>query len=319
MSRPEPDTPFGPDRASTGSNVRHSGLVGVKTGDEDVSSEEDPPEPDTDEYYGHLRDYVRMVARGEKNALMLDAPPGIGKTFQIMDTLDEELDSDEYVKHSGYCTPVELYHLLHEAREGKVVFLDDIEGLLQNDSALGLLKQATWSEGEFRTVEWKSTSSKIEVEEQFIFEGKIIMCFNETPDGAIFNSLRDRCLPYHIDFTYEERIDLIHEIAKVPYEGTEYEEREQVAGWIERHTCPETTDVNLRTLFHCLDMYRYNPEKWQGMAIELFDMDEEEHLIRELHYKHETVEDAAEEYMEETGNSRTTFFRRKQDMEGLPM
>lgn len=274
-------------------------------------------EPDIDHYYENLRKYVRMVSRGFSNALLLNSPPGIGKTYQINRTLDEETGSDGYIEHGGYCTPVKLFEKLWEASGGKVLFLDDIEGLISNDKALALLKQATWSDDDERVVSWSSSTSAIddEIPEEFDFQGSVVMCFNEVPDDPIFDSLRSRCLYYELDFTYDEKIDVVREVAKKPYKNVAYETRMEIAEWIERNTAPGMDGVSLRSLFHCMDMAAFDPDEWESMASELFDADEDVRLVGELVAEYDHMGEAIDEFERRTGKTRRTFYRYKRRIE----
>lgn len=267
--------------------------------------------PDLEDHYWKLRNYVQMVTSGETNALLLEAGPGIGKSYQIGQTLDADVGADGWHKISGHCTPVELFHQLFEVSAGKVLFLDDIEGLIDNKSALALLKQATWSETDERHVEWRSTSDVIEVPEKFRFKGRVIMCFNEVPSDKLFDSLEDRCLTYRIHFTHDERLSLLREVAKAPHKGLTFDERMAVVGWIGANSTP-ADDVNLRLMFHIFDMRDFNPERWQELAVEQLDADEEAMLVRDLVATHDTIKAASDAYERETGKSARTFFRKKQ-------
>lgn len=272
-----------------------------------TTTAEESSSPDLQEYYWKLRDFIGMVAEGETDALMLNAPPGIGKSYQIVNELDDRVGEEGFTKLSGYSTPVELYHALYEVSDGKVLFLDDIEGLLKNKNAVALLKQATWSEGEARYVEWRSTSGKIRVPEKFRFKGRIIMCFNEVPkNDDIFESLMDRCLYYEIDFTHQERLEIIEEVAKLEYKNLTHDERKEVVDWIDTHTGP-ADEVNLRMMFHMFDLRSYNPEKWELLAVELLGADEELMLVRELVTEYDTVKGAQEAYKEETRKAGERF------------
>lgn len=280
--------------------------------------EDSEPSPDVEEYYGDLNYYVRMVATGQSNALMLNAPAGLGKSFQIKETLRDEVDEHGFIEKSGYSTPLELYHTLYDAQEDTVLFLDDIEGLLDNDRALSLLKAATWDEdGGSRTVSWDSTTDKLEVPQEFEFDGRIIACFNDVPeDDPIFDSLRSRCLYYELDFSHQERMSIITEIAKAPHDDLDLDERQQVADWLVRNMTPEMDHIDLRTLMHAFDLYAFDPDEWDERARSLFDMEGSEvGLVRRLLEKHDTTRDAIKEYTEETGKKRRTFFNRKKELE----
>lgn len=272
-----------------------------------IDNEMDTPDPDVEPYYWKLRDYVRMVAQGEKNALMLNAPPGIGKSYQISHTLKDEVGMEGFRKISGYSTPVELFHNLFEVSDGGVLFLDDIEGLISNKKALALLKQATWSEGNKRYVEWRSTSNQIEVPEQFRFKGQLIMVFNDVPsDDKIFQSLEDRCLKYEIDFSYDERIEICREVAKAEYKDLTLNERQEVVDYIEANTAPGD-EPNLRMLFHIFDLRDFNPERWKLLGLEQFDIDDELMLVRSILQDHDTIKGASDTYIEKTGGNREDF------------
>lgn len=269
-------------------------------------------EPDVENYYWKLHRFVRMVARGESNALLVEADPGLGKSYQITHTLADEIGlsgPSAVRKVGGHSSPLELYHSLFEAKNGGVVFLDDLEGVIDNRTALSLLKQATWSEGDRRTVEWRSSSEKVEIE-QFEFSGRIIMCFNDTSDNKLVESLKDRTLYYRLHFDYDERIGLIHEVAKADHKNLSYDERAECADWIERNT-EKGSRPNLRTLIHVMDCRAHEPDRWQRLASEFVQIDEELALVNQLIEEYGTSEEAAEAYTAETGKSRRTFFRRK--------
>lgn len=283
---------------------------------QELKEEMEKDDPDgLKEYYRNFRNYVRAVAQEHHNALMVESPPGLGKSYQITKVLTNELGENGWVKHSGFSSPMEFYETLYEHRD-KVLFLDDIEGLLGNRRALANLKQATWDESGTRTVEWKSSSSKLEAPQKFQFNGRIIMCFNDVPDGdPIVESLKSRTLFYDLDFTYEERLGIMAEIAKKDYDGMSLEERTMVLDWLVDHTEPETKELNLRTLFKCFELYKFNQNEWQDMAAELFDVDDEMAKVRELVRKYDESKKMVEEYKEATGKTRRTFYNKKKKLE----
>lgn len=266
------------------------------------------------EYYRNFRNYVRAVAQEHHTALMVESPPGLGKSYQITQILTNELGDNGWAKHSGFSSPMEFYETLYEHRN-KVLFLDDIEGLLGNRRALANLKQATWDESGQRTVEWKSSSSKLEAPKKFQYNGRIIMCFNDVPDDdPIVESLKSRTLFYELDFTYEERLGIIAEIAKKDYDGMSLEERKRIVEWLAENTNPETKDLNLRTLFKCFELYKFNRDEWKSMAAELFSVDEEMAAVRELVRKYDEVDKMVDRYKTEFGKTRRTFMRKKKKL-----
>ena len=286
---------------------------------------EDLPQPEIDHYYGPLRFFTQQVVKGDGDLLLLNAPAGIGKSYQINKVVKADC-TGHYVPKAGYISPLELFHSLHETRnEGDILFLDDVSGITDDERALNILKGATWTEDEDRgrMVEWATTSDKIKCEQEFQYNGRIILCFNEMPDNEHINALKSRGKYYEMNFTYEQRIDIIHEIAKVPYEDSTLEERQEVAEWIGHYTDATFEDLNLRILFHCLDIYlscksgdyEYALDDWTMLATELFGVDEDLQLVKDLLTECGTKEAAAEAFEARTGQSRRTFFRRKKKLE----
>jgi hypothetical protein len=285
-------------------------------------------EPEVEEYYGHLQDYTRMVAGGFKNALMVEAPAGLGKSYQIEGVLQDELQDHEYEIISGHCTPLELHKTLYQNRY-KTLFFDDCKGILEDADCVSTLKAATWGQGndDTREVSWKSSSGKLgDAPKTFEFCGGIIIVANDTPDDPEFMSLKSRCLPYELDFSYDDRINIIKEIAKVPYQGLTLDERLDVAQWIERETSPAMVQnkLDLRFMIHCFDLYRFleGDPIWKKRAMELLDpqtaqqmqiQEEREWIVDHLDEDTRTTA-LVPEYKEKFGKGEKTFYNRLDEL-----
>jgi len=287
-------------------------------------------EQEVQSYYKFFNHYVRAIAKGHHDALMINAKHGIGKSYQIQKTLTNELGADGYKTQSGYCPPFQFYKKLYEVQsdpEKEVLFLDDIEGLINNKKALAILKQATWSETDSRYVEWNSSSSKLQnddgedIPEKFEFTGKLIMCFNDIPDDPIVHSLQDRCFYHELTFTYEQRLKLIKSVAEkgVNEHDILIEQRREIANWIKEVTSPATKDVNLRTLMRAFKLYEYaedvgaevGDDFWEDLTAELIEKDENLYHAREviLSGEYDTVGERKEAFKERTSKSGRTYTR----------
>lgn len=286
-------------------------------------------EPEVEEYYGHLQDYTKMVANGFKNALMVEAPAGLGKSYQIESVLQEELQEHEYDIVGGHMTPLELHKTLYQNRY-KTLFFDDCKGILENDDCISTLKAATWGQGnsDTREVSWQSSSGKLgDAPKEFEFLGQIIIVVNDTPDDdPEFKSLKSRCLPYELDFSYRDRINIIKEIAKVPYQGLTYDERIEIAEWIERETSPAMVQnkLDLRFMIHCFDLYRFleGDPVWKKRAMELLDpqtaqqmniQQEREWIVENLDADTRTTE-LVPEYKRKFDKGEKTFYNRLDEL-----
>ena len=293
--------------------------VNVEQSDEQLP---DTTKPDVGDIYRTMETYVRMAARGEKEGVLLKSRPGIGKSHQIQEILDEEVGRDDsmcwsYSFKSGYVSPLSLYETLYEEQaEGNVLVMDDVEGVASNESAAALLKAALEGQGsgDERWVEWDSKSSKLpeEVPERFQFRGSLIMIFNSVPDGnKHWEAVKSRCFDYEFTITYDERMDLIREVAKVPYEDLDYSERMEIANWLIDQTTSNMEHIDLRSLFHCFDLYRStvtDDEEWKLRAAEQIGIDEEVILARESIENNANIAEAAEAFAETTRHPTKQFF-----------
>jgi len=276
-----------------------------------------------DDFYGNLRNYVRMVTGGYSNLLMLDAKGGLGKTHNVIETLQEEYDhEDRWVHQKGFTTPLELYKTLWQARfEDGTLFLDDMSGVTNNTKAIDMLKAATDTQGSENVVEYR-TSRDIDhpfidgetLPNTFTFRGSIIMSFNDTPDNRHFDALQDRGTYYQFRLSYQERLDLLDAIAELDdFSALTIPEQREIAQWI-RTVTDSSFDVTIRTFEEICQMYDFatsTGESWEKMALEIFDVDYERYRIIEMRENAEmSVEEQIETWCDEFGKSQSTYYDR---------
>ena len=292
---------------------------------EDVSFDDPEENPaDLDPYYESLENYVRMVTGGYSNLLVLDAAGGLGKTYNIKRVLRDELEEDQWSHVKGFTTPVELYKTLYMAQEqDHVLFLDDISGIGNNQKALDLLKAATDTEGEENWVEYR-TSRTMEhpdtgrdLPNTFCYRGRIIMSFNSTPDSADFAAFVDRGTYYNLDFTYEERMSLIREIAKLEdFSPLSVEEQQETAEWIETVT-DHSVEVSIRTFENVCQMRYFGKKEeksWERLALDVFDLDYEKYVIVSLMDTELPVMEQIDEFKSLTGRSQGHYYNLKNEI-----
>lgn len=283
--------------------------------------------PNLDRFYSSLHNYVGMVVGGYTKLLMLDAKGGLGKTYNVKKVLTEELKPSEWSHQKGFTTPLELYKTLYMAQqEGHVLFLDDMSGVTNNQKAIDMLKAATDTEGEENWVEYR-TSKEIEhpdpnvvrpLPNTFCFRGAVIMSFNETPDNAHFNALKDRGTFYRLDFDYETRIDLIREVAKIEgFSDLDVTVQQETAEWVNIVT-DRSIEVSIRTFENILEMRAYGEAEgkdWEMMALDVFDLNYDKYLIVRLMDETEyTVGEQIEIFEQKTGRSRSHYYNLKNEI-----
>ena len=279
-------------------------------------------EPQVDDYFSTLRTYVRMAARGEQHGVLVTARPGIGKSYQIEEVLRDEVRRDDspcwdYSIKAGYVSPLALYETLYEQQaDGNVLVLDDTEGIASSDTAASLVKAALEGQGsgDRRVVEWDSNSSRLDddVPERFEFRGSLVLVFNDVPDGtAHWDAVESRCMTYEMSLTFDERMNLIREVAKAPYDGLSYSERIETANWLIRNTTSEMDHVDLRSLFKTFDLRAssvVDGDEWKLHAAEQLGIDKETILARECEREHDSVAAAARAFVDRTHHSTRRFF-----------
>lgn len=265
------------------------------------------------EYFYHLQSFVKLVAHSKDvHSLFVLGRAGIGKTYNIISTLEEEGIKYEY--RSGNVTPMALYKLLYEHNE-KVIVLDDTQGLVRNKASMGVLFPALWSPTPWRMVNWETTSKRLgDVPPIFEFKGKIIFCLNEVPKSTDLDTLVSRCFFYQLGFNYGVLVEIMSAIANEDRDGLSKEERVDILGFIVRNTTPATKNFDLRLQRKIEEIYLYDKENWQMLAEPFLDVDREKQIYLELQMKGLKRKEAIIRFKELTGKSARTYDRIHKEM-----
>jgi len=265
-----------------------------------------------------VREFIKLVASSQEcPALLLVGEGGIGKTAMVLQIVKQEFKPSEWELLSSYSTPLSIYSFLYEHRNKKVIILDDVEGLFNNELSVSILKGAMWETGGERIVQYHSTSDKLgDLPSRFIITSKLVILCNRIPNNkdVSVRAMVSRAIRYPISFTYQQKLEVCKQIVEGD-NALEKKEREQVLKLIKDHTSPATKDVNFRTLLRAKAMVRYNPEK----ATALFTKTVEEDDALAAYYQVIKVSDKVAKqqqlWSEKTGLSRRSFFRTKRKAE----
>jgi len=286
-----------------------------------IQASEDDLEPELGWAYEPLRNLVKMVTGGYERFVMLEADGGIGKTYNVKKTLNQEIDRNEWTYQSGYTTPLELYKTLYKNRR-KIIFFDDMSGITKKNKCVNLLKAALDTEGDENQVHWRSSQTPEdrqgnELPQMFYFTGSVIISFNDTPDNHHFEALKTRGQHYELDFTYDERIRILREVCKNGDMPLTYPERVDTVNWIEMVT-EHRKSVTIRTLEKILNIRQFSQDQdkdWKKTALEVFNLDFEKELIIRLIKRHDSMVEAKDEFIEKTDSSEGYYYDKKQDIE----
>ncbi len=219
----------------------------------------------------HLTNILKLLDTLKRSPLfhsfVIQSKPGWAKTTTIQEALNKL--KIEYTSLGSYSTPLHFYNKLAENPESFLI-VDDCAGLFSDTTSMAILKSATWSnsghEG-LRKVSWGSTSEKVQIPE-FIFSGKIVILTNALPFGLETESFLSRCLSYRIQFSKEERKDLLFQGARSKKHFSDTLLAVRVAKFLinllenqEALYAP----LSLRTLAMGYELARTQPSEWESL------------------------------------------------------
>jgi len=261
--------------------------------------------PNIDKYYTKLYGYLETLLKSKANGLIITGETGLGKSYQIRKFLEKNKVNYEIL--TTFSSPMELYMQLYEHRDKKVIVIDDVIKILDNDISKGILLSALWGIGNKRFVEYKTTSHKLKVPNKFELNAKIILICNELPSKM--ENVLSRVLYYDLHFGYKDIINLIYEICKVEEIPIE------IADFIRDNTNEATKSefLNLRTPIKFFQIYK-SCSNWKELCLEQLKVNKDLALVKELMFKDMTEKAKVQEFIEKTGKSRRTYFRYKKKL-----
>lgn len=264
-----------------------------------------------DKAYTSITEFTKAVVSSTKiHGLVLESSTGLGKTYNVTKALTQLglAINEQFVVITGYTTPLELYQFLFKNKE-KIIIMDDVTTIFDNERARGILLSALYHPSDRRIVSYLSSSDKLDVPKTFEFSGKIIWCVNALPRGI--DNIKSRCFYYPFNFSHKEIIQIMYETAKIKGIPTD------IVDYI-KNFANESVRLDLR-LPEKLNELRKNlgEDKWKKYADEILniEIDEEMKVLIECLEKNALVKEACREFLELTGSSRRTFFRRKKVLE----
>jgi len=227
--------------------------------------------------FAFLEDFVKMVADKTSPSLVVTGEGGLGKTFVVNKTLRdsgltnmqdllsfEETENEEgeeskpaafsrrqnekqYTVVKGYSTAKGLFRTLYENRHRVIVF-DDCDSVLENTTAVNLLKAALDSYDR-RIISWNAESfGDDDLPRSFEFTGGVIFISNR-PIFKIDQAIRSRAICVDLSMTSAQKIERMGVIIKTEEFMPQYEMevKESALKFLDKMQ-NRATDLNLRTL-----------------------------------------------------------------------
>lgn len=257
--------------------------------------------------YKKLKGYVQVLLNGNISSLFLLGDAGIGKSYQVIKTLNEM--NAKYTKIAGHITPIKLYNTLYavENNDTEVIVFDDTYSIMKSEETISLLMASLWSIDGVRTVDWLSSSKALKAPQSFQFTKKVILIQNNIPKTSSLYPLCDRAYSYTLKFNRSELIDIMYEIAKKPSLTLKAKERKEIVDFI---VVNSSTRLSLRTQMRLEDIYYYYPN-WKLLAIEELKAEPALEKVMLLLKKHKTIKGAEEEFIRRKLGCRRNFYNLK--------
>jgi hypothetical protein len=150
--------------------------------------------------YAHVEMYIQQIANGKIHNLIVNGPPGVGKTYSVESYLNQYAKG-KYKVVKGHMTPLSLYgNLYFHREENSVLVLDDIDSVFKKIEGVNLLKAAI-DTSPVRKISWESSTplKGVGIPSSFEFKGSVILISNIGFDGhtrgglsAHLDALKDR-------------------------------------------------------------------------------------------------------------------------------
>lgn len=226
-----------------------------------------PPQPPINVRFSYLKELVSMVAVSVPTSLVITGSGGLGKSYTVFTTLrSHSLEENvDFIVCRGTATPKAMYRLLYENRD-KIVVFDDCDSVLENPTAVMLLKAALDSTST-RTVCWMSEArgdDETGLPNSFTFEGKIIFISNK-PVTKIPQPILSRALFVDVTMTAPEKIDRMRAIAEQVKPEMPIADKHEVINLLDELK-DQTADLNIRTMTKVLDLKVASPTLWKDIA-----------------------------------------------------
>jgi hypothetical protein len=165
-----------------------------------------------------LRDFVASVATGRSTGFYVYGPGGSGKSHAVLDELERR--EVPYRVFNSRMTGRALYNALEMAPD-EIFVLEDMEPLLGDNGALGVLRSALWAQQRHdregppeRLVTW----STHRMEHSFVFTGGIVMTANRPfVDRPELAAIRTRIGYLHLHVSDQEFKAQMRHIASSGY------------------------------------------------------------------------------------------------------
>jgi hypothetical protein len=233
---------------------------------------------DLEARYASTESYIEKMSNGDFKSLIVNGPPGVGKTHSI-ETYLKKYAGSNYKMITGQMTALSLYgHLYKNKEKGKILVLDDIDSVFKKLEGVNILKAAMDTK-QVRSISWSSSThllGALGIPGTFDYSGGVILISNIGFDiknnsiGAHLNALKDRSFSISISDRSNESLfkqvcfmvlkrDLLIQFNFSKAQKTE------LLSYMEENISNMYT-VSLRVAFKLAMLIQVDPVNWKSLA-----------------------------------------------------
>jgi len=230
--------------------------------------------------FGFVEKLVNMVASGVQPSAVITGQGGLGKTYTVTKTLEQNGYKDlsdmaafevgakinrskAYTTVKGYSTAKGLYRTLFENNGGVIIF-DDCDAILKDPVALNVLKSALDSYGK-RIISWNADFRDEDLPRSFNFTGSVIFISNMDQD-RIDQAIRSRSMMIDLTMDNTQKIERMEFIATSEEFMPEFSvEQKQDAIALIKDLKDTAKEISLRTLISVTKIRATNKD-WKDLA-----------------------------------------------------
>jgi hypothetical protein len=289
-----------------------------------------------------VRDYVRGVARQYATGLYLFGRPGTAKTHTVRAILEGEI-REPYTYQRGHLTPMGLFELI-AGQADDVIVLDDLGAVLRSDIARQILLSALehpTSRDRSRVVKYRRQGR----EERAVFRGGIVCISNKELHDELLGAFKSRVHTLNYDPTSAQLGALMLNLADRgwPQGSTDPEINPETAraiahyviGEMLRLGCPFDLRLLVNKAFPDYQQWKDGEAEsdWRDLITASIEehlvavrhsadlpvsrearKDEERAIVQEIVQNHPARDERVRVWIERTGKSERTFYRRLAEM-----
>jgi hypothetical protein len=275
--------------------------------------------------YTEMDAYTDMVSRGINFGCVIEGSGGTGKTYRVINRLKDV----DYAYTDSFTTPQAFYIWMFRNRHKEVLIIDDVAGFMNNDKVLAFLKGGLWEVNGQRIIHYMTTKPMQDelgnfVPNAFILNARMVIITNKlNKKNPHLNAVLTRVNYCRVEIDHEELMEILKQVTEKDYPGLSLDERMEVFKFIEDNTSDSNDDLNIRSLIKCFQHKIYSnqvgdKDLWKRLALlSIIQKNPQLVIVEQLLADNAftSEEDRVIEFKKQTGKSRATYFRLKEQLQ----